>query len=202
MSAIPQVSSDWQEGFLRVLPAVQRHAQIRFRRLGADRREEAIQEAIASACVSFQGLAAKGMLHVATAASLAKFAVKQVRGGRHVGGTQETLNDVFSAVAQRHHGFPGVTNRARSSVANGEGWLAEAIADKKASVVDLVWTKLDFADWLKTLTRRDQKIIAALARRERSSDVADRFGVSRGRISQLRRRYEWGWLKFQGEQAA
>ena len=44
MSAVPQSSCDWQTGFLAVLPAVETHARIRFRRLNADRREEAIQE--------------------------------------------------------------------------------------------------------------------------------------------------------------
>ena len=46
-------AADWQPAFLSVLPAVQSDAQIKFRKLSAQRREDAIQEAIASACVSY-----------------------------------------------------------------------------------------------------------------------------------------------------
>ena len=50
MSTMLQTTG-WQRGFLRILPAVQTHAQIQFRNLPPHRREDAIQEAIASACV-------------------------------------------------------------------------------------------------------------------------------------------------------
>jgi hypothetical protein len=53
-------TSDWQSGFLAVLPTVQANAQIQFRRLPAEQRQEAIQEAIAAA-VSYQTLAAQGI---------------------------------------------------------------------------------------------------------------------------------------------
>jgi hypothetical protein len=39
MSAIPQTSG-WQAGFLTMLPAVQTHAKIKFRKLRAEQREE------------------------------------------------------------------------------------------------------------------------------------------------------------------
>lgn len=74
MSAVPQTAG-WQAGFLNLLPAVQTHAQIQFRHLPLEQREDAIQEAIASACVSYQILAAEGRLHVAHPGTLATFAV-------------------------------------------------------------------------------------------------------------------------------
>ena len=39
---VPQISGDWQAGFLSVLHAVQTHAQIKFRRLRAEQREDAV----------------------------------------------------------------------------------------------------------------------------------------------------------------
>jgi transposase len=48
-------------------------------------------------------------------------------------------------------------------------------------------------------SRRDRSIISALITGEHPSAVADRFGISRGRVSQLRRKYEQEWLNFQGE---
>jgi DNA-directed RNA polymerase specialized sigma24 family protein len=80
------IQSTWQAGFLSVLPTVKAHARIQFRKLAAHEREDAVQEAIASACASYQRLAAKGQLHTAHASTLAKYAVNFVRSGRHVGG--------------------------------------------------------------------------------------------------------------------
>ena len=65
MSAVPQVSGDWQAGFLAVLPAVQTHARIVFRKWPVEKRQEAVQEAIAAAAMAYQRLAAQGRLDVA-----------------------------------------------------------------------------------------------------------------------------------------
>ena len=93
-------STGWQAGFLNVLPAVQTHAQIQFRNLPLEQREDLIQECIASACVAYQRLAAQGKLHLACSSSLATYAVKQARGGRHVGGHQDAARDIMSPVCQ------------------------------------------------------------------------------------------------------
>ena len=58
----------WQAGFLTVMPAVQTHAQIMFRHLPLVHREEAVQEAIASAVLAYRRLAAQGHLNVRTPA--------------------------------------------------------------------------------------------------------------------------------------
>src|SRR3954468_10956128 len=108
MSAVPQTNltsqSAWQTGFLQMLPAVQTHAQIQFRRLPAPHRDEAVQEAIAAACLTYQLAAARGKLHVVRPAMLANFAVRHVRQGRHVGGSMDAAQDVLSPVCQRRHG--------------------------------------------------------------------------------------------------
>jgi len=76
-----------------------------------------------------------------------------------------------------------------------------AIADRKAPIPDLAAFRIDFARWLKGLTRRDQRVIAAFVSGERTWTVAERFGVSEARVSQLRRKYEREWRVFQGEAA-
>ena len=96
--------ASWQAGFLTVLPTVQTHAQIQFRHLPLEQREDLIQESIASACVAYQRLAAHGKLHVASPGNLATFAVKQARDGRHVGGHQDAARDILSPRCQRRHG--------------------------------------------------------------------------------------------------
>ncbi len=197
MSAVLSTSASWQAGFLAVVPVIKNYAQFQFRTLANERRQDAIQEAITSACISYQSLAAKGKLQVATAATLATFAVKQVRAGRRVGGVQDRAKDVLSSVARRKHGIRVLSYQGTPSGRYAEDSLCAVIADRKASIPDVAAFRVDFSEWLKTLTHRDRRIIAALASRERTSRVAERFSLTAGRISQLRRRYEWSWQRFQ-----
>lgn len=54
----------------------------------------------------------------------------------------------------------------------------------------IVGFRIDFAEWRSTLTARQQAIANALGNGETTSEVAVRFGVSEGRISQIRRELE------------
>ena len=195
--------SDWQSGFLQLLPAVQTHAQIRFRRLPAERREEAIQETIAAACVNYQLAAVQGKLDVVSPGPLADFAVRHVKTGRHVGGAQDGARDVMSRVCQARHRVAVVRcdrHRVPAGLHDGsDGWKMIAIADRKASIPEVAALRIDFSEWLKTLTRRDRRIVNVLAQGNRTMEVAERFRVTPGRISQLRGRFERSWRIFQGE---
>jgi hypothetical protein len=200
MATVAQSSVGWQNGFLAVLPAIQTHAQIQFRRLPALRREEAVQEAVAAACVSYQILASKGRLHVAHPGTLAEFAVRHVRNGRHVGGHQDSARDVISPTCQQRHHLRVRSVQTAPSGCGTDGWRQVAIADRKADIPDLAAFRIDFGDWLRTLAPRDRRIINRMAAGERTMDVADRFRISWGRVSQLRRRFERNWRAFQGEE--
>lgn len=194
-----RATTDWQTGFLAVLPAVRTDAQIQFRRWPRERREDAVQEAIASACVSYHGLAVAGRCHVAHPGTLASFAAKHVRGGRHVGGSQDAARDAMSAVAQRRHRF--TTSSYGYDGSESGGLLQITIADRRTPVPELAAFRIDFACWLRTLARRDRRIVTALASGERTSAVAERFAISAARVSQLRRRYERAWRAFQWQPA-
>jgi hypothetical protein len=194
MSAIFQ-SCGWQAGFLQLLPAVRTHAKIQFRHLPVIQREEAIAETIAAACVSYQRLAAQGKLDVAHPGTLATYAVNHVRNGRHIGGHQDAAKDVLSPVCQRRHGVKIQSLSARPS--DSRGWGCLVTPDRKADIPELACFRLDFAEYLRTLSRRDRRIVSRLAAGERTMEVAERFGMTASRISQLRRRYELAWLSFQ-----
>ncbi|MGA2496825.1 MAG: hypothetical protein ABSH20_03745 [Tepidisphaeraceae bacterium] len=198
-------STGWQAGFLNVLPAVETHARIQFRHLPLEQREDLIQEAIASACLAYQRLAALGRLHVARPSTLASFAVRQARSGRHVGGRQDAAQDVMSPVCQRRRGVRVFSYEQYPllprSGSGDDGWKQLVIADRKDLIPDTAAFRIDFERWLKMLNRRDRRIIAAFIRREGTMEVAERFRVSPGRISQLRRQYERGWTVFQRQAA-
>jgi hypothetical protein len=197
MSAIASIDPSqilsWQNGFLSVLPAVQAHAQIKFRYLSATLREEAIQEATAAAWVSYRRLAAQNKLHVCYPSTLANFAVKHFHNGRHVGGHQDAAKDVMSPVAQRRHR----TRCENESDYGEEGWKNLVVADRRTSIPDLAAFRIDFAAWLTSMTRRDRRIIAALASGEGTQAAAQKFGLTPARISQLRRRFQKDWMTLQ-----
>jgi hypothetical protein len=203
MSAVP--SNGWQSGFLQVLPAIKTHAQISFRYLPPEKREDLIQETIASACVAYQRLAAQGKLHLACPSSLANYAVKQARDGRHVGGCQDKAKDPLSKRCQYRHGVRVVSYHRQRLVtrsgSGGVGWMQLTLADRKDPIPETVAFRVDFARWLRTLTRRDRRMITAFIRGDGTFDVAKKFGVTAGRVSQLRRQYERLWAVFQGELA-
>src|SRR4051794_7621835 len=136
MSAIPQSetqSSVWQPGFMQLLSVVQTHAQIQFRRLPTPHREEAVQEAIAAACLTYQVAAAQGKLGLVHPSTLANFAVRHVRQGRHVGGKMDAAQDVLSPVCQRRHrvkveGYPGEDTHKHT-----DSWQQLVMADRKTN---------------------------------------------------------------------
>lgn len=211
MSAIPlsqAANGSWQQSFLALLPAITARARMRFRRLRCDQGEEAVQEAIAAACTGYEDLATAGRLCLTSVATLADFAARHVREGRHVGGRQDAARDALSPTAQRRHRFqlqrldclapPG----RRNECFDGEDWRGMLIAERRQSIPDVAAFRIDCAVWLKSLGRRDRRIIRCLIAGEPSGKVAERLGLSRSRISQLRRRYEHLWRAFQGEGAA
>jgi hypothetical protein len=75
------------------------------------------------------------------------------------------------------------------------------LADRRVPVPDLAAFSIDFDCWFEKFSRRDRSIISALIAGDHPSAVADRFGITRGRVSQLRRKYEREWMAFQGEAA-
>jgi hypothetical protein len=199
MSAIPLSSlatgGSWQQSFLAVMPAILTHARIRFRRMPWHRREDAIAEAIACACVNYQRLAAQGRLHRAYVSSLSGFSARHVAQDRHVGGSQNA-RDLLSPLAQRKHGF---TLQSLNSAHDCRGWRSLVGEDRHYSPADVAAFRIDFGQWMRTHTHRHRRIIGRLASGDGTYAVADRFGLSPARVSQLRRKYEHSWHIFQGE---
>jgi len=59
--------------------------------------------------------------------------------------------------------------------------------------------RIDFAAFLRSLSLRELAILVALASGERTLDVAKRFRLTPGRVSQLRREFHEQWQRFIGE---
>ena len=97
--------------------------------------------------------------------------------------------DPLSRYAQISHGIE--VERQASN------WIAGLVVDKRASVADQVAAKLDVGAWFATLTKRMKEVAKDLAFGCSTSEVAEKHGVTAGRISQLRRSLEESWAAFQ-----
>jgi hypothetical protein len=186
--------------FLTILPRLQTHGAIFFRHLWCpDQKADAIAEMVALAWQWYVRLAQQGTDAARFPGALAAYAARAVRSGRRLCG-QEPAQEALSPRAQQRHHF---TVARLPDCGTAASPYADALRDNTVSPIpDQVAFRLDFQAWLRTRTGRDRRLIAALALSERSAAVAARFGLSPGRVSQLRREYREDWLRFCGALAA
>jgi hypothetical protein len=194
---LPRKGEALQAHFASILPTIERHARVYFRDRGADRRGDAVAETVALAWVYFRRLAERGRDARQFPTVLAKYAAYHVRCGRRLCG-MEAGKDVLSPLAQQRHGF--CLGKLPDVSASDDNPFTEALADNRQSAVpDQVAFRLDFPAWLLTRTERDRRVIDDMMMNERTDALAERFGLSPARVSQLRREYHADWLRFTGE---
>ncbi len=70
--------------------------------------------------------------------------------------------------------------------------------DHRTPPPDAAAFRIDFPAWLKQLGERNGKIAGAMALGEKTRDLADKYGTSQARISQLRREFKADWERFTG----
>jgi len=201
VNASPPVPPDpacLHAAFLSILPRIELHGEVVFRALRCPhRKQEVIAEVVALAWLWFTRLVRQGKDPTRFASAIATYAAKAVKTGRRLVG-QERSKDVLSPRAQYLRDFAVVSLPLTSTLAGTP--LDEALHDnRRSSVPDQVCFRLDFPSWLGTRTERDRRVIADLMVGERALDVADKYGLSPARISQLRREFLLDWELFCGE---
>jgi hypothetical protein len=187
----------WHAQFLSMLPRIRDHAAVAFRHLRPEARAEAVQEVVCNALKAFVRLVELKKTGIAYPTVLARYGVAQVRDGRKVGSSLN-IRDVSSEYAQRQKGFS--VERLDQYDRNEEAWMEVFIEDKHSGPAVVATTKIDFTEWLKSLPSRVRRIAKLLATGEKTSIVAEKFSLSPGRISQLRKELAQAWKKFQGEE--
>jgi hypothetical protein len=185
--------------YAKMLPSIKRHARSAFRFLNPEEKEERVQNVLANTWEALVRLARRGKLDQAFPSVLAKFAEKRTRDNRIVGG-HLSIEEVLSPYAQRLKGF-SVDRLDRRDKDDDNQWCEAVVQDTRiAPVPEIVAFRVDFADWLKSLGRRDRKIAQFLSLGNRTSDAARKFKVSDGRISQLRKELAESWHRFVGDE--
>jgi hypothetical protein len=182
--------------FVAMLPAIRRAAQISFRKIRPELRDDLVEEVVANAFVAYARLVERGQVDRALPSPLARFAIAQVRAGRRVG-NRLRIRDVMSGYAQFKKEF--FVERLDSFDDEEDCWQEILVEDKRATPAEVAACRIDFAEWLRRLTARLRKIALALASGETTKGAAELFGLSPARISQLREWLKKSWEAFQGE---
>jgi len=170
-----------------VLPVVRAYAYRACAGYNAEYREDFIAEAVSAAFVSFASLLKRGCASRVTAGRLAYFAVKHVRSGRHVGGSQNGAKDAMTP------------RNGRSPVRFGTiddlpYVLHHALVDNTRSPVpEQAAFRIDFSTFLAEQPEKKQKVAVLLAQGHRGKDVATMVGITPGRVTQIRQELDCEW---------
>jgi len=189
----------WHDAFVAMIPAIQTHARIAFRRLNVEAREEAIQEVVCNACCAYARLVELKKTELAYPSTLAMFGVAQTKDGRKVGGKLNCC-DVLSEYCQQKKKL--LIERLDQFDSEAHAWEEILVEDRHAGPAETAITRIDFATWLQLLPRRLRKIATFLANGETTGTAAKKFRMSKGRISQIRKELFLAWHRFQGDELA
>jgi DNA-directed RNA polymerase specialized sigma24 family protein len=182
--------------FVLLHPAIRDHARISFRKLPPEMKEDLVEECVANAFRAYARLVELKKQDMIYPTVLAKFAVKQVRDGRRVG-TPLNSNEVLSRYAQRRKNFK-IESLAYYDHEEEE-WLDAVVEDQSTPVPEQAAFRVDFPAWLKQHLPPKRRVAEALALGYTTGEVATRFALSSGRVSQMRREFEQSWEEYQGE---
>jgi hypothetical protein len=186
-----------QTQFLSLLPRVESHARIHCHDRCRQTRDDQIAEAVALAWSWYLRLAARGIDAADFPSALATYAVKAAHSGRKLAGSIKA-NDVFNDRAQRRHGFAVKTLPSYGTLMPNP--MTEALIDNTATPPDeQAAFRIDFNSWLRELGERDRNVALDMAVGERTADLADKYGLSRARVSQKRSEFRRGWRDYIGE---
>ncbi|OAI44756.1 hypothetical protein AYO44_13535 [Planctomycetaceae bacterium SCGC AG-212-F19] len=164
------------------------------------RKADCVAETVALAWKWFLGLAERGKDATHFPSVLASFAARAVRSGRRVCG-QHRAKDVMNQQAQQRHLFTVSKLPDCSFMTNNP--LEEAQTDNtQTPPPDATAFRIDFPVWLTLYSDRDRAIIQEMAQGERTKPLTERYQLSEGRISQMRRQCQDAWEAFHAEGAA
>jgi hypothetical protein len=180
--------------FMANLPRLEKHARYALRHIPCpDAQADLIAETVALAWKLFLSLVRRGKDPTTFFTTVALRCSQAVRSGRRLAGS-DASKDVMSPLARKRHGFTvgGLDDRPRKDDA-----LAEALAENTQSEVpDQAAFRIDFPRWRRGFGGRKEQVLDALMVGEGTRQVAECFGLSQARVSQMRREFQDNWDEF------
>ncbi len=210
LNAAPDMNALYA-GFLALLPKIQTHAKIRFRGICCpDEKADKIAETVGLAWKWYVRLNERGKDISQFLMTFVCLAAKSVKSDRRVCGS-ERAKDVLSPRAQKLHNFrvesfasttsdSNDSHRSRPRGQQLHPTVKERLSDDSLTPVpDQVAFRLDFPAFCGTLAKRDLRLLEFLALDQNAKAAATKFGLSQGRITQLRQRLRADWNAMHGE---
>jgi hypothetical protein len=198
-STDPAALARLQATFLNsIMPKVVAHGRVSFRHIRCRNQKEELLAEMTGLCWKWHlRLAERGKDAARFPTALATFAARAVRCGRRLAG-MDRAKDVLSPQAQQRQGF-AVGKLPDCSALDGSP-LDEALHDNTKSPPDeQAAFRIDFPAWRATHAERDRRVLDDLMLGERTLDVAGKYGLSPGRVSQLRRQFLRDWRRYVSE---
>jgi len=143
-----------QERFVDMLPSIRQQARVAFRGKSEELRQELTAEVVANCFVAFVRLVERGLDDIIYPTPLAQYAIRQTLDGRKVGGSLN-VNDVSSKYAQRSKRFV-LESLDRYNQRKAE-WKEVLVEDRHSGPAETAASRIDFADWLRSLPRRQRR---------------------------------------------
>ncbi len=184
--------------FEQALPRIVTRANVSFRFVRCShQKSEYIAEVVALSWIWWQRLRHAGKNPATFVSTLAGYAARAVAGGRRLC-RAEAANDALSRRAQCRHGFTTVPIQT-SGNASLDSFRDAIKGNTRTPVFEQAAFRCDFPIWLATLSDRDRSLVGDLMQRERTGALARKYGLTAGRISQLRRQFHLDWTAFVGD---
>ena len=203
MSAASLIAA--QQEFTAHLPAVEKAARWAFgrgRRLRRQDYEEVLAEVCAAAWSAWVGLLRRGKDPVQVGVhGIANNAVRSVRNGRRVANRSggRGAMDVYHPEAQKDRGFRVINPDNLDETVDGS---LPGVWTNYCTPADEACFRVDYEQWLGTLSPRRRRIAALLTEGHGTLEVAREIGVTPAAISQTRSWLHGSWRTFQGEVSA
>jgi hypothetical protein len=203
-----------QTRFLTLLPRIENCARFHFRgRRCASGKADAIAETVALCWKWFCRLAQGGKDMAAFLPTLVSFAARSVKTGRRLCG-QERARDVLSFRAQQRGDFtveslpltPARSRHVLEDTLNSRDELdgyADRLRDNtQTPVPDQAAFRIDWPRFFKTLSSRDRRLAGFLSLVNSALAAARKFGLSPGRVTQLRQKWCRDWRALEDEDSS
>jgi hypothetical protein len=206
----PSSARDLHDRFVTLLlPRLVTHASVKFRlHKCRARRDEAIQECLSLAWQWYVRLCRRGKDPIDFPVAFVGYVVRAVKSGRRLCGI-ERARDVLSPLAQQRQGFAveSLPSSTRTSMHDLYGKpqgqemhdaFEERLQDNTVTPPpDAAAFRIDWPRFFAALKARDQDLAVFLSLGHSCTAAAAKFGLTPGRVTQLRQQWHRNWLAFE-----
>jgi hypothetical protein len=171
--------------FEKHYPRIHRIATLQHRRLHGDQHDDAVADTIALAWKAYRRMALQGRDPDPLLGPIVRYSAGHVRAGKLIGGYPH-VNDVMSRFARGRNGY-AVTSLAHAEHDQAAAEVHDALRDRGLGPAEEAACRVDYADWLATLSEKQRALAEDLASGLSITEVAARRGVSHAAVGEMRK---------------